>query len=76
MHSHINAHSYAHVHRHVHIPRCVSTDGGQGHALGGCVKQMHVVDLGMHRQKYGTEKQARSPIETDFRKRLPQKYRD
>ena len=45
--------------RHLAGRRCVSTDGGQGHTLGVCVKQMHVVDLGMHRQKYGTVQQVR-----------------
>ncbi len=36
---------------------CVSTDGGQGHALGACVRAMHVADLGAHRQKYATKQQ-------------------
>jgi len=36
---------------------CVSTDGGQGHALGACVRSMHIADLGMHRQKYATKQQ-------------------
>ena len=33
---------------------CVSADGGQGHALGQCMRSMHVADLGPHRQKYAT----------------------
>ena len=33
---------------------CVSTDGGQGHAIGSCVRSMHIVDLGPLRQKYAT----------------------
>jgi hypothetical protein len=36
---------------------CVSTDGAQGHALGRCVRTMHVADLGAFRQKYATQKQ-------------------
>ena len=36
---------------------CVSADGGQGHAVGACVKQLHIADLGPHRQKYATEVQ-------------------
>ena len=36
---------------------CVSTDGGQGHAIGACVKTLHVADLGPHRQRYATEAQ-------------------
>ena len=37
--------------------RCVSADGGQGHAVGFCAKTVHVADLGPHRQKYATERQ-------------------
>ena len=36
---------------------CVSADGGQGHAVGACVRTLHIADLGPHRQKYATEKQ-------------------
>ena len=36
---------------------CVSTDGGQGHALGACIRSMHAADLGAHIQKYATKKQ-------------------
>lgn len=36
---------------------CVSTDGGQGHVLGACVRSMHAVDFGPHRQKYATRQQ-------------------
>lgn len=31
---------------------CVSADGGQGHAVGACVRTVHIADLGPHRQKY------------------------
>jgi hypothetical protein len=36
---------------------CVSTDGGQGHVLGACIRSMHAADLGAHIQKYATKKQ-------------------
>ena len=39
---------------------CVSADGGQGHAVGACVRSLHIADFGPHRQKYASEKELNS----------------
>ncbi len=33
---------------------CTSADGGQGHAIGHCVRSIGVADLGLARQRYAT----------------------